>query len=190
MRPPEILNRALPLVLPQEQPKPRTALADWLVDSRNPLTARVLANRVWQYHFGNGIVNTPNDFGYYGDRPSHPKLLDYLASELLESGWRLKPLHRTIMLSSAYRQSSSTPMSELAREIDPRTDCSGSSIVGVFRRRKYGMRFWLYQVLLIRKCLAKALSLPLKKAWSSCSMTQTNGRLPRTNVSTIVVPCT
>ena len=119
MRPPEILNRALPLVLPQEQPKPRTALADWLVDSRNPLTARVLANRVWQYHFGNGIVNTPNDFGYYGDRPSHPKLLDYLASELLENGWRLKPLHRMIMLSSVYRQSSSTPMSELAREIDP-----------------------------------------------------------------------
>lgn len=119
MRPPEILNLALPLVLPQEQPKPRTALADWLIDARNPLTARVLANRVWQYHFGNGILNTPNDFGYYGDRPSHPMLLDYLASELIENEWRLKPLHRMIMLSSVYRQSSRTPMSELAREVDP-----------------------------------------------------------------------
>jgi len=119
MRPPEILNRALPMVLSQEQPKPRTALAEWLVDARNPLTARVLANRIWLYHFGNGIVDTPNDFGYYGDRPSHPMLLDYLASELLENEWRLKPLHRMIMLSSAYRQSSRTPMSELAREIDP-----------------------------------------------------------------------
>jgi len=119
MRPPEILNQAIPLFLPQEQPKPRTALADWLTDPGNPLTARVLVNRVWQYHFGNGIVNTPNDFGYYGDRPSHPELLDYLASELLENGWRLKPLHRMLMLSSAYRQSSQTPISDLAREIDP-----------------------------------------------------------------------
>ena len=119
MRPPEIFNQALPLALPQDETKPRTALAGWLTDPENPMTARVLVNRVWQYHFGNGIVNTPNDFGYYGGRPSHPELLDYLASELLENGWRLKPLHRMIMLSSAYRQSSQTPMSELAREIDP-----------------------------------------------------------------------
>lgn len=119
MRPPEIFNQALPLALPQDETKPRTALAGWLTDPENPMTARVLVNRVWQYHFGNGIVNTPNDFGYYGGRPSHPELLDYLASELLENGWRLKSLHRMIMLSSAYRQSSQTPMSELAREIDP-----------------------------------------------------------------------
>ncbi|MEA3212843.1 MAG: hypothetical protein QOE70_5900 [Chthoniobacter sp.] len=83
----------------------RLALAKWLVASDNPLTPRVLANRVWHYHFGTGIVDTPSDFGYMGGRPTHPELLDYLAQRLQHHGWRLKPLHREIMLSQTYRQS-------------------------------------------------------------------------------------
>lgn len=84
----------------------RIALADWLVDPGNPLTPRVLANRIWHYHFGTGIVSTPSDFGYMGAQPTHPALLDYLARQLHENDWRLKPLHRLIMTSQVYRQSS------------------------------------------------------------------------------------
>lgn len=92
---------------------PRISLARWMTDvegGAGPLVARVMANRVWQHHFGEGIVGTPNDFGAQGDRPSHPELLEYLAAELVRGGWRLKPLHKQIMLSDAYRQS---------HEVDP-----------------------------------------------------------------------
>ncbi len=84
----------------------REALADWIASADNPLTARVIANRVWQHHFGRGIVRSPNNFGLQGDRPTHPELLDWLASELVRGGWRLKPLHRLIVTSDAYRMSS------------------------------------------------------------------------------------
>lgn len=84
----------------------RVALAEWITADGNPLTPRVLANRLWQHHFGTGIVDSPNDFGYMGGRPSHPALLDFLATKLKEHGWRLKPMHRLIMTSRAYRQSS------------------------------------------------------------------------------------
>jgi hypothetical protein len=84
----------------------RLALADWLTEDRHPLTPRVLANRVWHWHFGNGIVASPSDFGYMGVKPTHAELLDYLTTQLVESGWRLKPLHRLIMTSQAYRQTS------------------------------------------------------------------------------------
>ena len=84
----------------------RNALARWITNKSNPLTPRVLANRVWQYHFGTGIVDTPSDFGYMGGRPTHPELLDFLASKLISHNWRLKPLHRMIMTSKSYRQSS------------------------------------------------------------------------------------
>ena len=84
----------------------RFELANWVTHSENPLTPRVLVNRIWHYHFGNGIVNTPNDFGYMGGRPTHPELLDFLALELIDNDWKLKALHRTIMNSKVYRQSS------------------------------------------------------------------------------------
>jgi hypothetical protein len=84
----------------------RLALADWIADPKNPLTARVLANRVFQYHFGRGIVRTTSNFGFLGSAPTHPELLDYLATEVVRNQWRLKPLHRQIMLSSAYRMGS------------------------------------------------------------------------------------
>ncbi|MDP3072235.1 MAG: DUF1553 domain-containing protein [Opitutaceae bacterium] len=82
----------------------RLALARWITAAANPLTPRVLANRVWQYHFGTGIVDTPSDFGFLGGRPTHPELLDHLAARLVRHGWRLKPLHREILLSRTYRQ--------------------------------------------------------------------------------------
>src|SRR5262249_34347637 len=82
---------------------PRAVLARWLNEPDHPLTARVLVNRVWQYHFGRGLVATANDFGVNGSPPSHPELLDYLANEFVANGRRLKQLHRMILLSSAYR---------------------------------------------------------------------------------------
>ena len=94
----------------------RRALAEWLTDRANPRTARVLANRLWQYHFGRGIVPTPNEFGGLGEAATHPELLDWLASELMDGGWRLKRMHRMIVLSSAYRMSSRGQPPELARD--------------------------------------------------------------------------
>jgi hypothetical protein len=84
----------------------RVKFAGWLADRRNPLPARVMANRVWHYHFGQGLVATPNDFGVSGARPSHPDLLDWLAMRFIESGWSVKSLHRLIVQSAVYRQSS------------------------------------------------------------------------------------
>ncbi|RMG39217.1 MAG: DUF1549 domain-containing protein, partial [Planctomycetota bacterium] len=87
-------------------PGRRLKLARWLTDPRNPLTARVFVNRVWQWHFGRGIVATPNDFGFKGARPTHPRLLDELAADFVASGWDVKRLQRRIVLSEAYRRSS------------------------------------------------------------------------------------
>ena len=95
----------------------RTALARLLTDPQNPLTARVAVNRVWQYHFGRGLVGTSSDFGLKGDRPTHPALLDWLASEFIASGWSLKKLHRLILTSATYQQSSVSR--DAAAKIDP-----------------------------------------------------------------------
>jgi hypothetical protein len=84
----------------------RTALANWIASAENPLTARVMVNRIWQHHFGRGIVPTPNDFGRTGVAPTHPELLDYLADAFIRGGWSIKAMHRAIMLSETYRQSS------------------------------------------------------------------------------------
>lgn len=101
---PEALGN-LQLSLDAPESERRRALAEWIADPANPLTARVIANRVWQWHFGTGLVATPSDFGRSGLPPSHPELLDWLANELIEHGWSLKHLHRLIVLSSTYRQS-------------------------------------------------------------------------------------
>jgi hypothetical protein len=94
----------------------RTAFAKWVTSSENPLFARVMVNRVWQHHFGTGLVNTPDNLGRSGAKPTHPELLDYLAVEFVRDGWSVKALHRLILTSAAYRQSSAPP--ELP-EVDP-----------------------------------------------------------------------
>ncbi len=95
--------------LPPDEPHPRTRLAQWLTSPQQPLTARVIVNRLWQQHFGIGLVKTPNDFGLKGQPPSHPELLDWLATTLVENGWRLKTVHRQIVLSRTYQQASLSP---------------------------------------------------------------------------------
>jgi mono/diheme cytochrome c family protein len=98
----------------------RTALARWLVAPENPLAARVMANRIWQHHFGRGLVRSPNNFGFAGDPPTHPELLDWLAAELVAGDWRLKSLHKRILLSEAYRAASTADPAALAK--DPLND--------------------------------------------------------------------
>ena len=85
---------------------PRTQLANWIASEGNPLTPRVFVNRIWQHHFGTGIVKTANDFGLHGEAPTHGELLDWLSAELMDGGWELKRLHRRIVSSGAYRQAS------------------------------------------------------------------------------------
>jgi len=100
--------------------EPRTALANWLVDTNHGagrLLARVIVNRLWQHHMGRGIVATPNDFGVQGEPPTHPELLDYLAGELIKGGWKLKPIHKLIMTSAVYMQGSQA--TEAALKADP-----------------------------------------------------------------------
>ena len=99
---------------------PRVALADWITNverGAGPLLARVMVNRLWQHHFGEGVVGTPNDFGAQGDKPTHPELLEWLAAQLVGGGWKLKPLHKLIMLSAAYQQSHEVTAENLT--IDP-----------------------------------------------------------------------
>ncbi|HEY3840159.1 MAG TPA: PSD1 and planctomycete cytochrome C domain-containing protein [Bryobacteraceae bacterium] len=98
----------------------RTALADWIASPDNPLTARVIVNRLWQHHFGDGIVRTPSDFGINGDRPSHPELLDWLATQLVAQHWSLKAMHRLMLTSNAYRQSTENPDYERYAQADPK----------------------------------------------------------------------
>jgi hypothetical protein len=109
--------------LPADTSNPRTKLAEWLIDPDHPLTARVMVNRIWHYHFGQGIVATPNDFGNMGFLPTHPELLDYLANEFVATGFRMKHVHRLILNSNTYQQSSAGPedsaMLALANEKDP-----------------------------------------------------------------------
>ncbi len=97
---------------------PRLELANWMTDKANPLVARVAVNRIWQQHFGEGIVRSPNNFGYRGTPPTHPKLLDYLAATLVENQWRTKKIHRLILSSETYRQSSIHPKSQECELID------------------------------------------------------------------------
>ena len=95
----------------------RTALANWLASPENPLTGRVMANRIWQHHFGTGIVASPSDFGLMGERPTHPELLDWLTDEFIQNGWSMKHMHRLIMTSETYQQSSG--FREASKKKDP-----------------------------------------------------------------------
>ena len=101
-------------------PRNRLGLARWLVDPANPLTSRVAVNRAWQLHFGVGLVKTAEDFGRQGEWPSHPELLDWLAAEFMDCGWDQKHLHRAIVTSGTFRQSSQVTPVSLARDSDNR----------------------------------------------------------------------
>ncbi|HEV8542237.1 MAG TPA: DUF1549 and DUF1553 domain-containing protein [Verrucomicrobiae bacterium] len=101
---PTILANSTALKTPVS--RERTALAEWIASRNNPLTARVMVNRIWQHHFGRGIVGSPSDFGTRGDKPSHPQLLDWLASEFMDHGWSIKHLHKLMLMSATYRQQS------------------------------------------------------------------------------------
>ncbi|HZW34672.1 MAG TPA: DUF1553 domain-containing protein [Isosphaeraceae bacterium] len=127
-RPGAAVEPGVPAVLaaqPTDPPRPtarstgrRLWLARWLTRPENPLVSRVIVNRIWQFHFGEGLVASSNDFGVMGDAPSHPELLDWLAAELVASGWRLKPLHRLIVLSRTYQRSSA--FEPAADRVDPK----------------------------------------------------------------------
>jgi len=110
--PPLVLSAsAREIVFPEPAPEAKTtgrrlALAQWLASDTNPLTARVMVNRIWQHHFGKGIVDTPNDFGRMGAAPTHPELLDWLATEFVRQGWSVKAMHRLMLTSSTYQQAS------------------------------------------------------------------------------------
>lgn len=120
---PGILKAPSPEILPPKDSKSsgrRLALAKWIASPDNPLTARVVANRIWQHHFGRGIVRSPSNFGFAGDPPTHPRLLDWLAAEFIANGWRLKPLHKLILMSDAYRGASTGNAEAFAK--DPLND--------------------------------------------------------------------
>lgn len=105
--------------LPQPSVDPRVSFANWMTDVEHgagPLLARVIVNRLWHHHFGEGLVGTPNDFGLQGDKPTHPELLEGLASVLVQGGWKLKPLHKQILLSAAYQQSHEVDAENLKRD--------------------------------------------------------------------------
>jgi Protein of unknown function (DUF1553) len=131
----EPVTRRFPTVLAgDDQPElppgsGRLEFAQWLASPKNPLTARVFVNRVWQWHFGEGLVRTPSNWGLVGEKPSHPELLDYLAARFIEDGWSVKKLHRRIMLSAAYQMSSD--ISAEAAEQDP-----GNRLLSHFSRRR------------------------------------------------------
>jgi hypothetical protein len=119
LNPGEEVSPGTPAVFPafgEDRPRGRLGLAQWLVDRDNPLTARVVANRQWEQLFGAGIVFTSEDFGSQGMLPTHPELLDWLAIELMDNGWSLKKLTKTIVMSAAYRQSSQSTPEKLARD--------------------------------------------------------------------------
>ncbi|MCA9056726.1 MAG: DUF1553 domain-containing protein, partial [Planctomycetaceae bacterium] len=97
----------------------RLELAEWIASPGNPLTARVMVNRLWQWHFGQPLAGNPNNFGATGKKPTHPELLDWLAGEFVRQGWSVKAIHRLILSSDAYRRASQHPQPELMQEKDP-----------------------------------------------------------------------
>jgi hypothetical protein len=122
-RPKDRVTRGVPAVLhamPSNAPDNRLGLAKWIVDPANPLTARVAVNRFWQMYFGTGVVKTTEDFGSQGEWPLHPELLDWLASNFVRTGWDIKALQKTIVMSATYRQSSKVSPDLLARDPENR----------------------------------------------------------------------
>jgi hypothetical protein len=122
----DVVPRRFPVILAGEQQTPitkgsgRLELAQWIARPDHPLTARVMVNRIWEYHFGQGIVRTPSNFGKQGEKPTHPELLDFLADRFVKSGWSIKQMHREILLSAAYQQRSAPSAETLNFDADNR----------------------------------------------------------------------
>jgi hypothetical protein len=131
----DLVPRHFPVVLAGEKQAPitqgsgRLQLAEWLARPDNPLTARVMVNRLWQGHFGQGIVRSPSNFGKLGERPTHPELLDWLADQFVRSGWSMKTMHRLMMLSATYQQASEPD--EETPKVDP-----DNRLLGRMNRRR------------------------------------------------------
>jgi hypothetical protein len=132
----ELAPKAFPAILAGLDQEPvktdgsgRLALAEWMGSDRNPLTARVIVNRVWQWHFGDGLVRTPDNFGRMGEAPTHPELLDYLSSRFIDDGWSIKKLHKRMLLTSTYQMSSA--ISESKALTDPE-----NRLLSRFNRRR------------------------------------------------------
>ena len=145
-RPQQQIHPALPSVLAHATNRPkevngpfesRKELALWLTGPDHPLTARVMVNRIWQWHFGQALVPTPNDFGAHGARPTHPALIDWLAAEFMDSGWSIKKMHRLIMASSTYRMTS-----RFSTEAHQRLDPHNRYVWRMNRRRLEGEALW------------------------------------------------
>lgn len=139
---PEFLGASEPEIAPPKD-KPsstgrRTALAEWLTRPDNPMTARVFVNRLWEHHFGQGIVATPNDFGVMGGSPSHPELLDWLSAEFISNGWHMKPIHRLLVLSATYCQSSKINQSSAASVAAMAADAADNLLWHARRQRLEG----------------------------------------------------
>lgn len=119
---PAALSTAVPIIAPPRTTTTgrRTALANWLADESNPLTARVMVNRIWSHHFGRGIVRTPSDFGVHGEPPTHPELIDWLATEFMRQGWSMKKMHKLLLTSAAYQQSTIASPESLKADPDNR----------------------------------------------------------------------
>ncbi|MCB1124037.1 MAG: DUF1553 domain-containing protein, partial [Verrucomicrobiae bacterium] len=120
-----------PYIISENLEGRRLALARWVANPANPLTTRAIVNRIWQHHFGKPIAGNPNNFGAKGGKPTHPELLDWLAAELVEGGWKLKRLHKLIMLSDTYQQSGQHPRLDDLKQADPNND-----LLGIFLPRR------------------------------------------------------
>ncbi len=155
----DIVERRFPRILSDDQAKPftqgsgRLELAEAVASPKNPLTARVMVNRIWQRHFGTGIVPTPSNFGRLGQKPTHPELLDYLASRFIAEGWSVKKLHREIMLSATYQLSSSGDDAE--RKADP-----ANELYGRMNRRRLDVEAWRDALLMVSGNLDPAIGGP------------------------------
>jgi hypothetical protein len=154
----EVPRRFLAILAPESPPEftqgsGRGELARSIASSNNPLTARVIVNRLWQQHFGRGIVGTPSNFGALGERPTHPELLDYLASRLISQGWSLRRVHREILLSATYRQSSAD--SDVKSQIDPE-----NKLLWRMNRRRLDVEAWRDALLMAAGNLDRSLGGP------------------------------
>ena len=124
-------GEASSFLLPNTLDGRRLALAKWISDDRNALTTRSIVNRIWQYHFGQAIARNPNNFGAKGAKPTHPRLLDYLAADFVENGWMMKRMHKLIMTSATYMQSTQRRDLEKLQQLDPNNE-----LLGVFQPRR------------------------------------------------------